>query len=113
MDSLLLSSLTSLLGGTRLEQAGHILDGQDVGALALHFAGQVNIIFEAVFRAGRIEDITGVADGCLDNLAGIVHGLDAFFHLGQPVQAVEYAEYIDAIGRGQLDKFADHIVRIG
>ena len=50
---LLLQGGHQLLGGVGLQQAGHVLDGQHVGAPLLQLLGEVDIVFQGVLVLGR------------------------------------------------------------
>ena len=109
---LLLEGAHELLGGVGLEQAGHVLDGQHVGAAALELLGEVDVVLERVAVARRVEDVAGVAHGALEELAltqDLVHG---GLHVRQPVERVEHAEYVDALAGGLGDEGAHKVVRI-
>ena len=96
----------------RLEQAGHILDGDDVGAGVLQFLRHVDVVRQVVFRAGAVEDIAGVAQGDFGDLARFADGLNRAVHVVQAVEAVENTEYVDAVFRRQFDEVLDDVVRI-
>ncbi len=83
---LLLEGADELLGGVRLEQAGHVLDGQHMRAAALELLGKVHVVFQRVAVARRVEDVAGVAHGALEELAlaqDLVHG---GLHVRHPVE---------------------------
>ena len=71
----LTQGLDQFLGGERLAQAGHVLDGDQVRASLLQLSGHREIVLEVVLGASGIEDIAGVADGRLAKRAGLAHGL--------------------------------------
>jgi hypothetical protein len=48
-------------GSRRLQQAGHILDADDVCAGRLKLLGQIHIVGERIFGPVRIVDVAGVA----------------------------------------------------
>jgi hypothetical protein len=73
---------------------------------------EIHVIGERVFRPVGIEDIAGVADRPLRELALLAHGVDRDAHVFDPVQAVEDAKQVHAGLRGLCDEEADHIVRI-
>ena len=52
---ILFERLDQLVGGKRLEQPGHILDRQDVGAHLLQLFCHVDIVFKRVLVPFRIE----------------------------------------------------------
>ena len=101
-----------LLRRGRLEEPGHVLQPDDVGAGGLELLGERDIVFEAVFGAVRIEDVAGVADRALAELARVAHRVHRDAHVLDPVEAVEDAKEIDA-ALGRLgDEVADGVVGI-
>ncbi len=62
----------------------------------LQLLGEDDIIFQRVFGAVRIEDVAGVADRALGELAGFADRVDRDAHVLDPVQAVEDAEQVHA-----------------
>ena len=96
----------------RLQQPGHVLDGDDMGAGLLELPGQRHVVVEVVFGARRIEDVAGVADRRFAELVLGAHRVHRDAHVVDPVQAVEHPEQVDAAGRRLRDEMADHIVRI-
>ena len=108
----LLERLDQDAGGRGLEQPGHVLDAQDVAAGGLQLLGEADIVAERILGAVGVEDVAGVADRTLGELAGLAHGVDRDPHVLDPVQAVEDAEQVHAgIGR-LLDEVADDIVGV-
>ena len=99
-----------LFGGVGLEQAGHILDAQDVRPPLFQLLGHIDIILQGVLVPFRVQNVAGVADGGLADLVlleDLVHG---HFHAGDPVEGVEDAENVNA-GAGRLpDEFPDEVV---
>ena len=88
----------------RLQQPGHVLDGDDMGAGLLQLLGQRDIVFEVVFGARRIEDVAGVADRRFAELVLGAHRVHRDAHVLDPVEAVEHAEQVDAAGRRLRDE---------
>ena len=109
---LLLEGADELLGGVRLEQAGHVLDGQHMCAAALELLGKVHVVFQRVAVARRVEDVAGVAHGALEELALTQHLVHGGLHVRHPVERVEHAEHIDALTGGLGDEGAHEVVRI-
>src|SRR5699024_6231183 len=75
------------------QQAGHVLDGQHVGACVDDLLGQAQVVVEGVDRLVRIEQVTGVAQGDLGD--GGVRGqdrLDGRTHLTDVIEGVEDPE---------------------
>ena len=103
---LLAQGLDQLFGGVGPAQAGHVLDGQDVRAHALQLLGHADVVVERILVALGVEDVAGVADGGFADGVGLAHGLHGRLHVGQPVQRIEDAEDVDALGGGFVDEFA-------
>ena len=85
-----------LLGRVGLEEAGHVLDAQQMGAPLLQLLGHVHVVFEGIFIPLGVENVTGVAQGGLAQLALLEHLVYGYLHAGNPVQGVEDTEYVDA-----------------
>ena len=95
-------SLNQLGGGVGLEQAGHVLDAEDVRPGIFELLGQLQIVVERVLAALGVQNVAGIADAGLGEAVGLVaHEADAGLHAFKPVQRVEDAENIDA-GFGRL-----------
>ena len=109
---LLLQGGHQLLGGVGLQQAGHILNGQHMGATVLQLLGKVHIVFQSVLILAGIQNVAGVAHGGLQQLILVQHLVHGHLHAGDPVQRVEHTEHVDAPLRRLLDKAADQIVGI-
>ena len=56
------------VGSFRFQEAGHIFNGDDVGAGILQFLSHIDIVCQVVFIPRRIEDIAGIADGGFSDL---------------------------------------------
>ena len=89
-----LSALIRTRAAAGRSRPGHVLDAQDVAAGGLQLLGQPDIVGERVLGAVRIEDVAGVADRTLGELARLAHGVDRDPHVLDPVQAVEDAEQV-------------------
>ena len=96
----------------RFQEAGHILDGDDVGAGVLQFFRHVDVVFQIVFIPGRVEDIASVAQGDFGQFVVFPDGLDGAVHVVQAVEAVEDAEDVDAVLGRQVDEVLDDVVGI-
>ena len=95
-----------------LQEACHVLDGDDVGAGGFQFPGQPGIVVQVVFSPVGVEDVAGVAHRRLDQLAfgaDRVHGDAYVLH---PVQAIEDAEQVDAAGGRLPDEMLHDVVRV-
>ena len=100
------------LGGERLAQAGHVLDGDQVGAALLQLLGQIDVIRQVVLGPARVEDVAGVADRRLAERSRLADGLERQLHVGHPVERVEDAEQVDPGGGRLLDERLDDVVGI-
>ena len=109
---LLLQGRDQLLGSVGLQNAGHILDGQHVGAPVLQLLGQLHIVIQGIFVPLGVQDVAGVADGGLADLILIQHLVHGDFHAGQPVQGVEHPEHVNAGAGGLLDELPDDVVGV-
>lgn len=74
-DFLFFESFDEKLGRVGLAEARHVLDGEDVGSPFLEILGEVDVIFEVVFRASGIEDVAGVADDGFTDGSGSLDGI--------------------------------------
>ena len=109
---LLLQGGHQLLGGVGLQQAGHVLDGQHVGAPLFQLLGEVDIIFKGVLVLCLVQNVAGVAHGGLQQLVLAEHLLHGHLHTRHPVQGVEDAEHVDAPLGGFLHEGADEVVGV-
>ena len=99
-----------LLGGGGTQQAGHVLDREDVRAGLDDLLGETQVVVERVQVFGRVEQVAGVADGDLgDRRAGGEHRLDGRAHLRHVVERVEDAEDVDAGRRGLAHERVGHL----
>jgi hypothetical protein len=108
----LLQRLHQRAGGGGFQQPGHILDGEDMAPRRLQFPGELDVIIERVFRPRRVEDVAGIADRALGQLARLAHRVDGDPHILDPVEAIEDAEQIDPARRRLGDEEFDDVVRI-
>ena len=99
--------------GFRFANAGHIFDAQKMDAQLFKLLGQVEIIFEAVFRPGGIEQVAGVTDGGFADGANFEQGIDGDAHVVDGVEGIEHAEDVNSLGVGLAQKIGDDIGRIG
>ena len=83
-----------------------------MGAAALQLLGHVDIVFQGVLIPVGVQNIAGIADGGLADLALVAHLVHGDLHAGNPVQGVEYTEHVHAGARGLLNELPDHVVRI-
>ena len=106
-----LDRLHQRLGVLGLEQPGHVLQRDDVGAGLLDALGQVLVVVEGVDVGGG--EVRGVADCDLRDLAGLAHGVDADLHAVDLVEAVEDPEDVHAVLGGEQAELADDVVLQG
>ena len=96
----------------RLQQAGHILDSDNVCSALLKFLCHPDIILQIIFVPAGIHDVAGVAQRRLCDLALVQHLVQRDFHSRNPVQRIEDAEHVDTALRRLLHELPDDIVRI-
>ncbi len=108
----LLQRADQLARGRRLQQPRHVLDAENVRAGGLELFREIDVVLEVVLGAHRVEDVAGVADRRLGNLARLADRVDRDAHVLHPVQAVEDAEHVHA-GLGRLlHEEAHDVVRV-
>ncbi len=96
--------------GRRPQQAGHVLDGQDVRAGVHDPLGQAQVVVEGVELLGRVGQVGGVAQGHFrDGRPGLPYRLDGGPHLVDVVEGVEDAEDVDTGGRRLLHERVGHL----
>ncbi len=108
----LLQCLYQLVGGERLEQPRHVLDGKDVCAHVFQFLGKRNVIPQGILVSLGIGNIAGVADGSLAYLAGLPDRLHGDRHPLGPVERVEDTEDVYAARGRFFNKPLNHVVGI-
>src|ERR1700722_18969195 len=79
-----------------LDEAGHVLDAEDVGARRFEFFGERYVVIEIVFRPVRIEDVARVAHRRFAQPTALDYRFDRDAHVVDPVERVEHAEDVDA-----------------
>ena len=82
--------------GRRPEQAGHVLDGEDVHARLDELLGDLQVVVERVEPLAGVEEVARVADGTLGDRARLDGRADRRAHRLDVVQRVEDAEDVDA-----------------
>jgi hypothetical protein len=93
-----------------LEQAGHVLDRQDVGAGVDDLLGQTQVVVEGVELLAGVREVAGVAQGDLgDGRAGLEDGLDGGPHLADVVERVEDPEDVQARACRLVDEGVGHL----
>src|SRR5665648_371611 len=82
------------------EQAGHVLDRQDVGAGRHDLLGKAQVVVQGVEAFARVGQVGGVAQCDLGQRhPDLAHGVDRRAHLLDVVQGVEDPEDVDTGGR--------------
>ena len=95
-----------------LQEAGHILDGDDVGTGLFHLLGEIRVVLQRVLLAAIVKDIARVAEGRLRELALLTDFVNRQRHVVELVQAVEDAEDIDAVLGREGEELAHDFRRI-
>ena len=90
--------LDQALGAVRRQHAGHVLDGDGVGAQVLELLAVVQEAVEGVHRRNR------VGDGALEVTAAFLDGLGVVDDVADIVERVEHAEDMHAVALGGLDE---------
>ena len=77
-----LQGLDEFLRGVGTAEAGHILDGEKVGAHFFQFFREADVVFEGKLIAFLVEDVAGVAEGGFADTVGRVDGLHGDAEIG-------------------------------
>ena len=89
-------------GGGGPQQAGHVLDGDDVRAGPGDLVGEAQVVVEGVELLAGVGEVAGVAQRDLGHGGpGVADGVDGRTHLAHVVEGVEDPEDVDA-GAGGL-----------
>ena len=96
----------------RLQQPGHVFDGQKVRAEFDEFLGEVDVILQRILVSLGVENIPRVADGGFRNGVGLADRVDRQPEVRQVIAGVENAEDIHPCLGGLFDERIDHVVRI-
>ena len=107
-----LKRLDQLLGRTGFDQARHVLEAQNMGTCGFKLFGHRDVVFQVVFGAVGVLDVTGVANRAFAHLIGGDHRIHRDAHVFDPVEAVEYAEDINAGLSRLFHKALDDVVRV-
>ncbi len=75
--------------------------------------GQRDVIFQRVFGAAGVKNISGVTDGRFADAAAFERGIDGYAHVIDGIQRIEDAEDVDALCERFANEFLDDIVWIG
>ena len=90
----------------RVQQAGHILDGDGVSPGVLDTLAHLHPGVHGVHRA------EGVGDGALGVFTHFLDGFERHLQVAHIVHGVEHTKYIDAVDGGPLDKFCHHVIGV-
>lgn len=99
-------------GGLRLEQPGHVLDGQDVDSLCNKLIDKVEVVLQVVLGLLGVGNVSGVTDDGLDDTSSLLGGIDSELHVVDIVERVEYSEDVESVLDGLFAKVVDGIVRV-
>ena len=94
----LVERLHHALGAIGREHAGHVLDGDGVGAQILQLLAVFQVGIQRVHRRDR------VGDGALEQTAALLDGLGVVHDVADVVQRVEHAEDLDAVAMRRVDE---------
>ncbi|GIW15948.1 MAG: hypothetical protein KatS3mg063_1801 [Tepidiforma sp.] len=90
----------------RAEEAGHVLDGDRVGAHFDHLVGELRE------RVNGMDGRGGIADGALHVAAGLFDGAEGGFEVPGVVQGVEDAEDVHAVLDGAVAELIDDVIGV-
>src|SRR5690554_1375162 len=103
---LFLQTADQVISHVGLQQAGHVFDGDGIGAHVGNFFGQFNPVLDGVYRAG------GVGNGALSVLAGLANRLDSSRQVARVVHRIKNTEHVYAVLGGTVYKPLYHVIRI-
>ena len=104
--------LHQLIGGVRTAHAGHVLDGEEMRAHFFQFLRQLDVIFEGILGALRVEDVAGVTNCRLANGVGFLHRFHGHLQIRRVIERIKDAENINALCGGVLDEAGHDVVGI-
>ncbi len=102
----LVEGLHHALGAVRGEHAGHVLDGDGVGAQILQLLAVLQVGVQRVHRRD------GIGDGALEQPPVLLDGLGVVHHVADVVQRVEHAENLDAVAMRRADEAVHDLARV-
>ena len=94
------------LGAVGCQHAGHILDGNGVGAQILHLLA----VFQVAVQ--RVDRRHGVGNGAFEVAAAFLDGLGVVDDVADIVEGVEHPENVHAVALGRLDETVADLARI-
>ena len=101
-----LDAADDVVGGLRLEEGGHVLEGDRLGAHVDELPGELHVALDGVDRRD------GVADGALGMLADLLDGLHRLGHVAGVVEGVKDTEDVHAVLGRLLDELFHHRVLV-
>ena len=99
-----LDGLDDVVGRLRLEQGGHVLQGDGISTHVEQLTSKLDIALNGVDRADR------VANGALRVLAGLLDGSHGVRHVAGIIHGVEDTEHVHAVLSGLVDEAIDDLV---
>ena len=98
-------------GRGRFQQTRHVFQAQNMRTCVAQLFRHANVVFQVIFRAIRVQNIAGIANGAFTDFTVLDDRVHGHTHILDPVQRVEHAEHIDILRR-LADKFLHHIVGV-
>ena len=108
----LLQSANQSLGRRGLQQSRHIFESQHMRTGSFQLLGHRNIVFQIIFCAIGIQNITGVTDRAFADPIRFDHSVHSDAHIFHPIEAVKHAEDVHTRLCCLSYKELHHIVRI-
>ncbi|MES2681944.1 MAG: hypothetical protein V4650_00355 [Pseudomonadota bacterium] len=108
----LLERAHQLEGRTRLADAGHVLDAEDVRTRLLQRLRHLHVVGEVELGPRGIEQIARVTERALADAARLDHRIHRHPHVLHTVERVEDAKDVDALRRRLLHEVTHHVVCI-
>ena len=93
-----------------LQEAGHILDGDDVGTGLFHLLGEIRVVLQRVLLAAVVKDIARVAEGRLRELALLADFVNRQRHVADGVGAAR--QHLEQDVRRSLAHLAQALPRV-
>ena len=99
-------------GGRSLQEAGHVLDAEHVGARLHQLLGQSEVVVQGVELLARIRQVPRVAHGSFGDCPRFQSGLDSGTHPIYVVVRVEDAEDVYTRRPRLCDEGVHHLGRV-
>lgn len=82
----------------RLQDTGHVLDGQDVDSTVDELLGKVEVVLEVVLGVALgVGNISRVANSGLDNSSCLLGCIDTESHVLNVVEGIKHSENVESI----------------